>query len=427
MDIVGIVVGVLIAAGIALFITIVRLVQVCQPNEVLIFSGGRRRIGNRTVGYRIVKGDKGIRKPMIERVDRMDLTNMIIDVSAVGAYSKGGVPLTVQGVANVKVAGHEPVLNNAIERFLGKSREEIISIAKATLEGSLRGVLSTLTPEQVNDDKLLFAERLVHEVEHDMTALGLVVDTLKIQNVQDDVKYLDSIGRKQTAEVLRVAKIAEAKATADAAIRAAENRQREVTAQISAQIDVVKADAQKRLTDALTKRSAVVAEEQATVAAALAQAQAEVQVQTARVEQTRGQLDADVIAPAKAAYQEAEAQAKADAAPIVQDGIARAEVLAQLAASWEKAGDNARQIFLLQKLDKVIAAITDVIGDTPIEKVAFISGGGEGKDNIPLKTAATIEGIQQVLGIDIKGKIDDWTTPKPKDSRPLHAEPADEP
>ncbi len=411
MDILAIAIGVLVAAGIALLITIIRLVQICQPNEVLIFSGTRRRVGNKSVGYRIVKGDRGIRKPLIERVDKMDLTNMIIDVSAVNAYSKGGVPLTVQGVANVKVAGHEPVLNNAIERFLGKSREEIMSIAKATLEGSLRGVLSTLTPEQVNEDKLLFAERLVHEVEHDMTALGLVVDTLKIQNVSDDVKYLDSIGRKQTAEVLRIAKIAEARATAEAAIRSAENRQREVTAQISAQIDVVKADAQKRLTDALTKRDAVVAEEKATVAAALAQAIAEVEVQKARVEQVRRQLEADVIAPAKAACQEAEAGAKADAAPIVQDGKARAEVLAKLAASWAKAGPSAREIFVLQKLDKVIGAITDVIGDTPIEKVAFIAGG-EGKDNLPLKAAGTLEGIQQVLGIDLKEKIANWGNSK---------------
>ncbi|KXK18761.1 MAG: hypothetical protein UZ18_ATM001000759 [Armatimonadetes bacterium OLB18] len=66
----------------------------------------------------------------------MDLTNMVIDVTAVNAYSKGGIPLSVQGVANVKVAGHEPLLNNAIERFLGKSRQEIIAIAKSTLEGS---------------------------------------------------------------------------------------------------------------------------------------------------------------------------------------------------------------------------------------------------------------------------------------------------
>ena len=194
-----------------------------------------------------------------------------------------------------------------------------------------------------------------------------------------------------------------------------------MTAQISAQTAVVKADAQKRLTEALTKRDAVIAEERATVAAALAQAIAEVDVQKARVEQTRGQLEADVIAPAKAAFQEAEAQAKASASPIIQDGKARAEVLAQLAASWEKAGANAREIFLLQKLDKVIAAITDVIGDTPIEKVAFIAGG-EGKDSLPLKTAATLEGIQQVLGIDLKEKIDGWTTPKVVESRPLHPE-----
>ena len=184
-----------------------------------------------------------------------------------------------------------------------------------------------------------------------------------------------------------------------------------MTAQISAQIDVVKADAQKRLTDALTKRDAVVAEERATVAAALAQAIAEVEVQKARVEQVRRQLEADVIAPAKAACQEAEAGAKADAAPIVQDGKARAEVLAKLAASWEKAGPSAREIFVLQKLDKVIGAITDVIGDTPIEKVAFIAGG-EGKDNLPLKAAGTLEGIQQVLGIDLKEKIANWGNAK---------------
>src|SRR5688572_22307025 len=180
------------------------LFYTCAPNEVLIFYGGvRRRVdAKREVGYRIIKGGLGFRRPLIERVDRMDLTNMVIDVSASNAYSKGGIPLTVQGVANVKVAGHEPLLNNAIERFLGKSRAEIMQIAKATLEGSLRGILSTMTPEQINEDKILFAERLVHEVENDMTALGLVVDTMKIQNVHDEVKYLDSIGRKRSAEVV---------------------------------------------------------------------------------------------------------------------------------------------------------------------------------------------------------------------------------
>ena len=226
------------------------LIYNCAPNEVLVFSGTSRDVNGRRVGYRIIKGGTGVRLPLLERVDRMDLTNMVIDLTATNAYCRGGIPLSVQGVANVKVAGHEPVINNAIERFLGKSREEIMSIAKATLEGSLRGILSTLTPQQVNEDKLAFAERLVHEVEQDMTTLGLVVDTLKIQNVHDDVHYLDSIGRKRSAEVISTARIAEARAKADAAIRQADNGLREQEARIAGALAITRADAQRRLTDA---------------------------------------------------------------------------------------------------------------------------------------------------------------------------------
>jgi flotillin len=232
----------------------------CAPNEVLIFTGRRRRVGpDRIVGYRVIKGGMGFRWPLIERVDRMDLTNMVIDLAAANAYSKGGIPLVVQGVANVKVAGHEPLLNNAIERFLGKSRQELIAIAKATLEGALRGVLATMTPEQVNEDKILFAERLVAEVEQDMTALGLVVDTLKIQAVTDEVKYLDSIGRKKNAEVVSRARIAEAIARADSIVRSSENLQKETKAQVDAQISIVNSDAEKRLRDIQTRRDALIA------------------------------------------------------------------------------------------------------------------------------------------------------------------------
>ena len=93
------------------------LLYICGPNEVLIFSGAQRKVEGVSVGYRVIKGGSSIRRPLIESVDKLDLTNMIIEVSVTNAYSKGGIPLTVQGVANVKVAGHEPLLTNAIERF----------------------------------------------------------------------------------------------------------------------------------------------------------------------------------------------------------------------------------------------------------------------------------------------------------------------
>ena len=86
-----------------------RIIYICPPNEVLIFSGGHRKIAdNRTIGYRVVQGGRGVRIPLIEVVDRMDLTNMIIELRVQGAYSRGGIPLNVQGVANVKVSSKSP-------------------------------------------------------------------------------------------------------------------------------------------------------------------------------------------------------------------------------------------------------------------------------------------------------------------------------
>jgi flotillin len=404
-----VVIIVAIAGALGILAAIVKgLIFICAPNEVLIFSGTRRMADGRSYGYRLVKGGRSLRKPMIERVDKMDLTNMVIDLTATNAYSKGGIPLTVQGVANVKVAGHEPLLNHAIERFLGRSREQIGLIAKATLEGSLRSILATMTPEQVNEDKILFAEKLVQEVEQDMTSLGLVVDTLKIQNVQDDVQYLNSIGRKKSAEVICKARVAEAIAKADAVVNAAENLQKEVTAQITAQIDVTKADAQKRLTEALTRRVAVVAEEQSLVAAQVAKSRADVDVQKARVEQIRRKLEADVIQPAKANCEAAEVSAKASTAKIIEDGRARADALKSLAEQWKQAGPKAREVLLMQKLEPIVEAVSGIVAETKIDKFTMIDSkapglGGDG--NLPARALSTLEQIKQIFGVDVVEKI----------------------
>ncbi|MEO6418135.1 MAG: flotillin family protein, partial [Polyangiaceae bacterium] len=164
------------------------LLYVSTPNEALIFSG-RNSEGEQDYGYRVVRGGRSLRVPLLERVNSLDLTMFTIDVEVKNAYSRGGIPLNVVGVANVKVAGEEPLLNNAIERFLDRTRPEIMRIAKETLEGNLRGVLAQLTPEQVNEDKTRFAQTLIEEAEHDMHRMGLALETLKIQNVADDVGY----------------------------------------------------------------------------------------------------------------------------------------------------------------------------------------------------------------------------------------------
>ena len=273
--VVGSVVLVLLAAGVYIASN---LLYICEPNEILVFSGAGRK------GYTTVKGGRRLRVPLLMKVDRLDMTNMIIEVSVSQAYSKGGIPLTVQGVANLKIAGHDQKLENAIERLLGKPREEVIRIAKDVLEGNLRGVLAKLTPEQVNEDKLLFAEQLLDEAEHDLSRLGLVLDTMKIQNVFDERGYLDSIGRRKSAEIIKKSRIAEARNKAEAMVRDATNREAARLAELENEEQTARARADRRIADARTNATARIAEEAGRVNALIARAEAALEAEEARVE-----------------------------------------------------------------------------------------------------------------------------------------------
>lgn len=378
------------------------LYYICQPNEVLIFAGSTSRFGQKKVGYRIVKGGSSIRTPLLEKAMRMDLTNMIIELKVSNAYSKGGIPLKVDGVANIKIAGEEPAIHNAIERLLGKSRKEVEKIAKETLEGNLRGVLASLTPEQVNEDKIAFAKSLLDEAEEDLEKLGLVLDTLQIQNISDDVRYLDSIGRKQQAELQRDARIAEAEAQAESIIKTAENEKITSVRRIDRDMGIAEAEAERRLQDAITMRDAVVAEAEAEIAAELVRIQADIPVQQERIKQITQQLQADVVAPAEADCKRAIAEAKGNAARIIEDGKAQAEGTKKLAESWLSAGDSARDIFLLQKLEVLLKTLAGTVPDVDVQNVTVIDSesGGAAKQAISF-----MEQIKHTTGLDVANTI----------------------
>ena len=398
--------GVLALAVLIIFIVITRLIQICAPNEVLIFSGTRRQVGSRMVGYRLVQGGRGIRIPLIERVDKMDLTNMIIDLRCQGAYAKGGIPLNVEGVANLKIAGTEPTIGNAIERFLGRSRDEIMKVARETLEGNLRGVLATLTPEEVNRDRVKFAEELLTEADKDLKSLGLELDTLKIQNVSDDRGYLDSLGRAQSAGLIMRSRIAEAENRAISAERTASNLQTQEIARVDAEIAMARAEANKRIQDAQTKKGAMVAEQRSTVFAAVAKASAEVDVQKARLDQVRLQLLADQIKPAEAARQQSIEAARGEAAQIVENGKATAGALRQMAATWRAQGDTARQILVAQKLSGLIGQLMSTVSALPIDKVTFIDRGlTDGGNNLAVKAAVASEQLKHTMGVDVPAML----------------------
>jgi flotillin len=380
------------------------LYYICQPSEILIFAGTRSTLSDgSTVGYRLVKGGSSIRLPILEESFRMELTNMIIELRVSNAYSKGGIPLTVEGVANIKIAGEEPIIHNAIERLLGKSRKEIEQLAKETLEGNLRGVLASLTPEQVNEDKVKFAHSLSEEAEHDLNVLGLVLDNLQVKNISDEVQYLDSIGRKQQSELFRDARIAEAKTRSESAIQTSENDRATALRRIERDLEIAKADADRRVRDTQSKRSAVIAEVESVVASQVARIRAEVSVQTERVKQVEQQLQADVVAPAEAGCQKAIALAKADAAQIIESGKAQSNGIRSLSESWNAAGGDARQIFILQRLEPLLKTLSASIPEVTVQTLTVVDPQ-EGAT--ATKVAGFLEQLKQTTGIDAVKAID---------------------
>ena len=408
-------VGLTGAAGLWAFVVLLRqLYYICQPSEVLIFAGLGKTTGDgRKVGYRTVRGGSALRIPVLEEVMRLDLSNMIIELRVENAYSKGGIPLNVAGVANIKISGDEPGIHNAIERLIGKSQDDIRHIAKETLEGNLRGVMASLTPEQLNEDKITFARTLLEEAEDDLQKLGLVLDTLQIQNISDDVRYLDSIGRKQLVELKRDSRIAEAEATSQSAVKQAENARITSLRRLDKELAIATANAQKRIKDALTRRDALVAEVDAQVGAELARAEAELPVQEERIKQVMQQLEADVIAPAESECETMMADAKGAAASIVEQGRSQAEGLQELVTSLKRSGSDAKRLFLLQKLEPLLTMLSDTVQPIEVEEVSLI---GERDGQMNLSIATLLRQLQDSTGLRLPNAIEKPSMDQPSAS-----------
>lgn len=403
MSLLVIVLGVGLALTLFFFnFVLKRLLYVAEPNEALVFVGSRRQIGGRALGYRMIRGGRGVRKPLLETVHRLDLTMFTIEVSVHGAFSRGGIPLSVLGVANVKVASEEPLIDNAVERFLGKPRPELMRIAKETLEGNLRGVLAQLTPEQVNEDKVSFAQTLIEEAEHDMNRMGLSLQTLKIQNVSDEVGYLASIGRVQGALVKREASTAEARTHAEAAVRRTETTMGSELKKVDVDLNIAREEARKRATDLTSRREALIAEAQGDVVALVAQARAEIEKQKARALQVQNQLEADVVQPAEAAARVAEERARGAASGIIEQARAQAVSLRAMVEQLKKAGPNGREILVLQKLLPLAGAVSGAGRKVAADRVVILPRHAEPTAR---NLVASSEQLRSALGVNFADVI----------------------
>ncbi|XP_037777930.1 flotillin-1-like [Penaeus monodon] len=180
------------------------LILTCGPNEVIVLSG---------LGYRksaLITGGRIIAFPCLQRWRRLSLNVMTIRVLSTGVYTSQGVPITVSGVAQVKISTQHPeILERACEHFLTKSTAEIETLITATLEGHQRAILGAMTVEDIYKNRKLFNGRVFEVASKDLCNLGLHVLSYTIRDISDEVGYLTALGMSRTAEVQRDAKIGE--------------------------------------------------------------------------------------------------------------------------------------------------------------------------------------------------------------------------
>lgn len=410
-----------VAGSVAILVGVMALIWVvkqfmfiCRPNELLVFSG--RSSNKDGLGYRMVSAatgrGRGFRVPFLETVQRMDLSLMEVEVSTRQAFCKGGVRLNVDAIANVKISSETRVVRNAIERFMGQDRHEVLEVAKNTLEGHLRAVLATLTPEEVNEDRLKFAQRLGEEAERDLNKLGLHLDTFNIHSVSDiqGSSYLAEIGRKSIAEVLKNAEVFEADSERAAAESEAECKARaDVAAEQAETVIKVRSN---EMDEEIAKLNAEAcsAEQAAEAARETARARAELELQQVRSQLEAKRLQAEVVVKAQAETRAKEFEARAQAAPIVERGKALAGSLDLVRGAWAEAGEGAKPIFLIQQLDMILRQVVNRVGNIRVNSVNLVDQGDGSSlpsyvSSYPATVSAILKELDSVTGIDVVGSL----------------------
>jgi flotillin len=396
---------------IALAVIIAKLIVVGNPSEMLIISGKRQRDGQ---GYRTLIGGRTLVIPIVEKVARLSLRNMQVGLE-VNAQAGGGtmMPINVNGVANVKISSDPEERSNAIERFLGQPSEELQRVARETLEGGLRAVIGKMTPEEMVEDRDKFVATVMNEVTDDFRKLGLVIDSVNIQNVHDEQEYLVSIARKARAEVISAARKAEAERAAEAVVTEAEANAsaRRAKADRDAEAKEAEATSRQRAESARLGADKTIAESENALRirrAELAREAAliEVHQQEAEAKAEGARLTATEVAKAIAARDVARAKAEGDAASVMEEGKSRAAAIEAIGKAIQ-ANPDALKVMLVEMMPSVVKELAATVQNVDLGQITVIDGGSGGamagaalgRARMLSESLATLE---SVLGIDLR-------------------------
>ncbi|KRT84376.1 hypothetical protein AMK59_2992 [Oryctes borbonicus] len=380
----------------------------CGPNEALVISGCCYTKPH------LVPGGRAFIWPAIHKIQRISLNTMTLQVESPTVYTSQGVPISVTGIAQVKIQGqNEEMLLAACEQFLGKKESEIRHIALVTLEGHQRAIMGSMTVEEIYKDRKKFSKQVFEVASSDLVNMGITVVSYTLKDIRDEEGYLLSLGMARTAEVKRDARIGEAEARCDAQIKEAiaeEQRMASVflndteiakarrdfelkKAAYDAEVQTKTAEAELAYELQACKTKQRIKEEQMQIK--VVERTQEIAVQEQEIARRERELEATIRRPAEAEKYKVEriaeannkrvlleAQADAEAIKLKGDAEAfaiaakanaEAEQMAKKADAWREYREAAMIDMLLDVLPKVAAEVAAPLSQT--KKITMVSTG----------------------------------------------------
>lgn len=409
------------------------------PNEALIVSGGC--CGSRSKTTRV--GGWAWAWWLVTDVQRLSLEVMTLNPVCENVETAQGVPLTVTGVAQVKIMKNADLLQTASEQFLGKKEHEIKSTVLQTLEGHLRAILGTLTVEEVYKDRDQFASLVREVAAPDVGRMGIEILSFTIKDVYDNVTYLASLGKAQTAAVKRDAEIGVAQANRDAGIREAEcekaamdvkyNTDTKIEdnsrafklqkAHFDKEVNTAKAEAQLAYELQAAKIQQKIRNEEIQIQVVERRKQIEIEEQEIRRKEK--ELMSTVKLPAEAeAYkvqtiaegkrtqtvESARAEAErvrligaSEARAIEAVGRAEAEKMRMKASAYKQYGDAAIMALVLEALPQIAAEVAAPLAKT--DEIVLLGGADKTTSEVNKLLGQLPPAVSALTGVDVTGAL----------------------
>ena len=365
------------------------------PDTAYIISGMSKR--------RILIGKAGWRIPFLERVDKISLQVMTVDVKTSEAVPTNEfINVMVDGVANVKVSSDPALLDRAAESLLGMKQQELIAMVTQVLEGNMREIVGSVGLKEMVQDRQGVAKKITENVVPDMQKLGIEVVNFNIQNFRDNAGTIENMGIDNVEQIRKNAQIAKANAQRDIAIASSRAQQ---------EANAVKVDSEKNMAEQNAELAVQQAEMQVRADTKKAEADAAYSIQQENqrktIEITRANAD---IARREKEAELAEKEIAIKERQLEAEGI-RAKGLAE-AEAIEKKADAQKRMGEASIVEMVLAALPEVVKNAALplaqtDKIVIYGDGNATKlvRDVMGSGSQVLEGIRESTGIDLAGLL----------------------